>query len=107
MVIRWHRRSLVGLVGWALLAAAGCQSGHRATAWGTDNSPNLLFSPPCTGLATRDVPRNDWPSTEVFGDTSERITFQARITDVQQLSHHGQDYSIRQFNSVRSGTRRR
>lgn len=102
---RLVQASVLTILG-AVLASTGCNTCEPIAQPQTDNSRNLVFSPARTGLATRDVPRADWPLTEVYEDTADRITFQERITDVQGLSVWGQDYSLRRFSSVRTGSRR-
>lgn len=91
----------------AAVLSTGCAQHARTARFEDRQARNLLFAPDDTGLATRDVPRADWPATTVFDDTGEDITYREWLTDTQGLTATSQDFTYRRFTSKRTGVRRR
>lgn len=102
-----HIRVASGLMLAVAMAAIGCRSGGRDTGIRVDGPRNVLFAPDPIGLATRDVPRSDWPSTMAFDEASEQIVYRERLIDIQGRSNTSEDYTFRRFHSTRTGVRRR
>lgn len=113
-MLRYKTRTGICLVG-LLLFPIGCANPDRyGESWtvGVISAmppTNLIFNPESTrvayGLAREP---SSWPSTAVYTDPGDQITYRESVLDFQGRSTaaRGQDY-YRRFSSVRTGRGRR
>ena len=88
------------------IGATGCAVG-RGPRYAVRRSPHLIFNPAWTGLPPSADRRSAWPSTVVFRQSDELITYQETLIDLQGDFAGSRDYYYRRFNSVRTGVRSR
>ena len=84
-------------------ACAGCGTPSRHVAMRYAPSDALLFNPSWTGLASVNVPRQDWPSVAKLDPTADVFDYQETIVDQQGLLNSHRDHYYRRFDSVRAG----
>jgi len=87
---------------------SGC-AGVKSKRIGTHVSEqNIIFNPDWTGLATNDVVRAAWPTTDAYVPIGAEISdYEERIVVYQGPSFRQEDQYYRRVNSVRTRRHRR
>lgn len=113
-MLRYKTRMGIFLLSLFLFSIGCANSGRYGESWTVGAMSampraNLIFNPDST-WAANSVARepSSWPSTAVYVDPGDQITYRESIFDFQgrSTSARGQDY-YRRFSSVRTGRGRR
>lgn len=87
----------------ALVFQTGCCAEAQKPPRIEYSAKNLLFNPKCN-MPAQDTIRADWPVTSTFEHQREQFTYRETIIDRQGRHGSNQDYFLRRFDSVRTGT---